>query len=209
MLLEISIIPQTSEELFYFVTKRIPYLCGFWRFANDYRNFIERSDKMQSKKITKGLLIVYLLALTWIIIFKLQFSFKDIDHLRSVNLIPFRGSVIVNGTISFGEIYNNVFAFIPFGILLCALQQEKPFLKKFIPIFLISLFFETVQFVFAIGASDITDLLANTLGGVIGMGVFFILSKIFKAKVNKVVNIFSLIGAIILVMFIWLLLLSN
>ena len=164
---------------------------------------------MQSKKITKGLLIVYLLALTWIIIFKLQFSFKDIDHLRSVNLIPFRGSVIVNGTISFGEIYNNVFAFIPFGILLCALQQEKPFLKKFIPIFLTSLFFETVQFVFAIGASDITDLLANTLGGVIGMGVFFILTKIFKAKVNKVVNIFSVIGAIILVMFIWLLLLSN
>jgi hypothetical protein len=30
----ISILPQTSEELFYFVTKRIPYLCGFWRFAN-------------------------------------------------------------------------------------------------------------------------------------------------------------------------------
>ena len=59
-----------------------------------------------------------------------------------------------------------------------------PFLKKFIPIFLTSLFFETVQFVFAIGASDITDLLANTLGGVIGMGVFFILSKIFKAKVS-------------------------
>ena len=60
-----------------------------------------------------------------------------------------------------------------------------------------------------IGASDITDLLANTLGGVIGMGVFFILSKIFKAKVNKVVNIFSLIGAIILVIFICLLLLLN
>ncbi|EQE70031.1 putative membrane protein [Clostridioides difficile CD45] len=41
------------------------------------------------------------------------------------------------------------------------------------------------------------------------MGVFFILSKIFKAKVNKVVNIFSLIGAITLVMFICLLLLLN
>ena len=23
-----------GKELFYFVTKRIPYLCGFWRFAN-------------------------------------------------------------------------------------------------------------------------------------------------------------------------------
>ena len=55
---------------------------------------------MQSKKLTKGLFIVYLLALTWIIIFKLQLSFKDLDHLRGVNLIPFRGYVIVNGTIS-------------------------------------------------------------------------------------------------------------
>jgi hypothetical protein len=36
LLLDISILPQTSEELFYFVTKRIPYSCGFWRFANAY-----------------------------------------------------------------------------------------------------------------------------------------------------------------------------
>lgn len=32
MLLDISIIPQTSEELFYFVTKRIPYLWGVLAF---------------------------------------------------------------------------------------------------------------------------------------------------------------------------------
>ncbi|MCI5649841.1 MAG: hypothetical protein MR332_10505, partial [Fusicatenibacter sp.] len=36
LLLDISILPQISEELFYFVTKNIPYLCGFWRFANAY-----------------------------------------------------------------------------------------------------------------------------------------------------------------------------
>ena len=48
MLLDISIIPQTSEELFYFVTRRIPYLCGFWRFANDYiQNMAARSRKKQ------------------------------------------------------------------------------------------------------------------------------------------------------------------
>jgi len=164
---------------------------------------------MQSKKLTKGLLIVYLLALTWIIVFKLQFSFEGLDRLRGVNLIPFHGSVIANGTISFGEIYNNVFAFIPFGILLCALQQDTSFLKKAVQIFLTSLFFEMVQFVFAIGASDITDLIANTLGGMIGMGAFLILSKIFNEKVNKFVNIVSLIGAVILGMFVGLFLLSN
>lgn len=42
MLLDISIIPQTSEELFYFITKRIPYLCGFWRFANAYINLSKK-----------------------------------------------------------------------------------------------------------------------------------------------------------------------
>ena len=46
MLFDISIIPQTSEELFYFVTKRIPYLCGLWRFANDYNTLkAERSSR--------------------------------------------------------------------------------------------------------------------------------------------------------------------
>ncbi len=45
MLLDISIIPQTSEELFYFVTKRIPYLCGFWRFANAYSNWYEKGGR--------------------------------------------------------------------------------------------------------------------------------------------------------------------
>ena len=51
MLLDISIIPQTSEELFYFVTKRIPYLCGFWRFANAYENLVREEMK---RAITSG-----------------------------------------------------------------------------------------------------------------------------------------------------------
>ncbi len=44
MLLDISILPQTSEELFYFVTKRIPYLCGFWRFANAIYEYDEEEE---------------------------------------------------------------------------------------------------------------------------------------------------------------------
>ena len=32
---------------------------------------------MKSKKITLGLLVFYLVALTWIILFKLQFSIGD------------------------------------------------------------------------------------------------------------------------------------
>ncbi len=54
MLLEISIIPQTSEELFYFVTKRIPYLCGFWRFANAYLMFNTQEGRISMKQKKQG-----------------------------------------------------------------------------------------------------------------------------------------------------------
>ena len=56
MLLGISILPQTSEELFYFVTKRIPYLCGFWRFANAYEWMTERRATLGKLKLFENIL---------------------------------------------------------------------------------------------------------------------------------------------------------
>ncbi len=54
MLLDISILPQTGGELFYFVTKRIPYLCGFWRFANAYKSQKEKEREQINEKNTTG-----------------------------------------------------------------------------------------------------------------------------------------------------------
>ena len=50
---------------------------------------------MKSKKVTFGLLIFYIMALVWIVLFKFQFSLGQLDHFRGVNLIPFAGSDIV------------------------------------------------------------------------------------------------------------------
>ena len=38
---------------------------------------------MNSKKATLCLMIFYLAALAWIILFKLQFSFKELSHIRN------------------------------------------------------------------------------------------------------------------------------
>ncbi|WP_373254735.1 hypothetical protein, partial [Blautia obeum] len=32
------------EEIFYFNNKKMPYLCGFWRFANAYFYFIIKGE---------------------------------------------------------------------------------------------------------------------------------------------------------------------
>ena len=164
---------------------------------------------MKSKKVTFGLLIFYIMALVWIVLFKFQFSLGQLDRFRGVNLIPFAGSVIVNGKIDFSEIIQNGLAFVPFGILISSLWKEKTVLTKIAPVLGVSLIFEILQFILAVGASDITDLIMNTLGGIVGIGIYFIFSKIFKSKCDKIINTISLCCAILLFLFLAFVIVSN
>ena len=77
------------------------------------------------------------------------------------------------------------------------------------PIFCVSLFYEVMQYVLAIGGSDITDLIGNTLGGVAGIGVFAVLYQLFGRKVIKVLNVLALIGTVAAVAFLALLVIAN
>ncbi|EQE44584.1 vanZ like family protein [Clostridioides difficile CD41] len=130
-------------------------------------------------------------------------------NLRSINLIPFAGSLIINNRVDISEIILNVAIFVPFGIYVCMLKEEWSFIKKVIPIFITSLVFETLQYIFALGASDITDLIGNTLGGIIGIAVFMLLSKIFKNNTIKIINVLALIVTIIVVLFLGLVIFAN
>lgn len=164
---------------------------------------------MGSKKWTTGLLIFYLIALTWIILFKLQFSVTDLPHLRNINLIPFGESVIANGRVYINEIIWNLMVFIPYGLFIHILWEDRPLLMQFVPIICTSLLFETVQFIFAIGASDITDVITNTLGGIIGVFVAIGISKVVKKNWIKLINILSLTGGLLLTLLLAILLLAN
>ena len=139
-----------------------------------------------NKKLTFVLFIIYVLALNWLVLFKLQFSFDQIDRVRVINMIPLNGSV-------FSEVYNNIRIFVPLGIYICMLKSKWSFIKKLFTIFGLTLAFEFLQFVLAIGRSDITDILANTLGGTIGIGIHKLLFMILKHRTNKFINLFALV----------------
>lgn len=141
---------------------------------------------MENKKLTFVLFIIYVLALIWLVLFKLQFSFDQIDRVRVINMIPLNKSV-------FFEVYNNIRIFVPLGIYICMLKSKWSFMKKLLSIIGFTLAFEIIQFVFAIGRSDITDILANTLGGTIGIGIYELLFKILKHRTNKFINILALV----------------
>ena len=164
---------------------------------------------MKSEKLTAGLFAFYFLALTWIILFKMQFSWRDLPHLQGINLIPFGASLVVNGRMNLGEIIQNALAFVPFGIFMRVLLQKKPLAMQLVPIVAASLLFEAAQYVFAIGASDITDVLSNTAGGLAGLAVAAVLEKICARRWVKTINILCLAGAVILSVFIAILLLEN
>ncbi len=150
---------------------------------------------MRENKLTKILLTIYIIILTWIIVFKMQFDLNSLPYIQSINLIPFGQSVIINGKVYLEEIINNLIVFIPVGLYIGMIDKNKTFYKKIIPIFLLTLIFETTQFIFHIGATDVTDIIMNTLGGVLGIFIIDMLYKIFKKeeKVDKILEILALI----------------
>ena len=142
----------------------------------------------------KILLAVYIAALTWVILFKMATSSQDISLMagvRSVNLIPFGEFAQQNGGINFSEIINNVIAFIPCGIYIGVLCKDMRLYKKILLALMVTVIFEVLQYIFALGRSDITDVIENTLGGALGIGIVGILRKIFadEIKMRKIVMI--------------------
>lgn len=153
---------------------------------------------MKSKKCTLGLLLFYLAALTWIIVFKLQVPAADLPHLRTINLIPFADPMIVNGAVSVGEMVQNLLAFVPYGLLLHVLWEEKPLFQQILLIVCTSLLFELLQFLFAIGGTDITDLITNSCGGCLGIFLAIVLSRLSGRHWRTILNTVCLTGAVLL-----------
>lgn len=153
---------------------------------------------MKSKKLTEGILIFYAVMLVWIILFKMDVSVENFGQMRSINLMPFSQSVIVNDKLDFGEMIQNAMAFVPLGVLVYTIWQEKAWRFKLGVIVVTSVMLEVLQYILGVGASDITDVITNTFGGAVGLGVALGLSKIFPKSWKAVINSVSLVCGILL-----------
>jgi glycopeptide antibiotics resistance protein len=168
-------------------------------------------DDSKINKLTKILFIIYLIVLFWIIIFKFDIPFSKLGYMRSINLIPFNESLIINGKLDFREIIMNVVIFVPLGIYSSILLKKWTIGKKILLFFLISLICEIFQFILGVGASDITDIINNTLGGIIGLVIYKGIEKISKngIKAQKFINIIATIGTILMISLLSVLVIYN
>ncbi|WP_066715633.1 VanZ family protein [Clostridium sp. Marseille-P299] len=96
------------------------------------------------------------------------------------------------------DFYGNIVLFIPFGIYLGLMARNISRAKKIAMFTLLSLFFETFQYVFGIGASDISDVITNTIGGIIGLCIYKIFKKFLKDD-TKVKNLVAVCSSAVLI----------
>jgi len=136
-----------------------------------------------------------------IVLFKLPFYSETLTDIRVVNLIPLQGSFDENGDLLLREVFYNFLLFMPLGVYLSLLKTSWSFKKKVIVIICLSLALETIQFVFAIGRSDVTDVLSNTLGGIIGLAFCAFLGVVFKSRSSKIIRFLVVMSTICAVIY--------
>ncbi|MGM7422269.1 VanZ family protein [Cellulosimicrobium sp. CpK407] len=120
-----------------------------------------------AERIVLGL---YVLVLVWVVLLKIHTGdLSDLVGRRSVNLVPMGGTA--SGGLGCRELAVNVLVFVPLGVLVLLAARQRHFARMLLLVVGVSVVFEVVQYVAGIGASDVTDVLTNTAGGLVGMGL--------------------------------------
>lgn len=166
----------------------------------------------------KVLTILYWLVLLFYVYLVIDTVFLSRESMRSVNLIPFRtimGNVMVDDGIRTKvvdmAVWANVLMFIPAGIYTMQISKNTSIVVNLFKVTTISILIELIQYVFAIGAADIDDVILNSLGGLIGIAFYSILLALTKTKENtkQVISILSVVvGIPVFVLYIMLILLN-
>ena len=115
--------------------------------------------------------VLYMVALTTMVLFKYGFE----TGLGSLNFIPFQWITYPQG-MQFKNVFGNITFFVPLGLFLPLMFRKMNAGKTVLTGFLLSLFFEIVQYVTDTGGADVDDLILNTCGVVLG-ALFFLLLK--------------------------------
>lgn len=137
------------------------------------------------------LLVLYIAILVYVCFFSEGYGRGDITPYYRYNLVPFkeiRRFYVYRDVVGAGafitNLFGNVLAFMPFGFFVPVLRaKDRRLIRMAVNTFFLSLFIETVQLVTRVGSFDVDDLILNTLGGILGYVLFYILNRL-RRKFN-------------------------
>ena len=117
-----------------------------------------------------GMLVAYLVLLAWTVLWKLEIPFAGDGSERQVKLVPFVATARAGASAPV-EVLANILLFVPFGVYLRLLAPSARWWRLAGVVAGTSLLFEVGQYSLAVGRSDLSDVAANTAGGVLGLGL--------------------------------------
>ena len=156
------------------------------------------TDKRTINMLFVFVCVVYALVLCRGLLFKyvslIELFSPDRYEFVGYNLIPFNGS-------GFGfrlDMLINTLLFLPFGFLMSMKCRKNlnSLLLMLIPLSA-SIIFESLQYIFHLGAADITDIIMNTVGGCLGFLIYLVSFVIFDNKADKLYTYAMSVAAIV------------
>ncbi|MEO7015897.1 MAG: VanZ family protein [Leifsonia sp.] len=148
-----------------------------------------------------GTVVIWVVfALYLVLLLKLLLFSRAPGSERSLNLIPFAtishylfsDSAAVK-RFAIDNVIGNVVAFVPLGALLPLLRRRIGIWTNLLIVACASVAVEIVQGVFGLGASDIDDVILNTLGGLIGI-LFFTLLRVLLHRWSRVITVMAVLS---------------
>ena len=132
---------------------------------------------VRAGRLVPTLFVVYLIFLVWAVLWKFGMPRADGAE-RVINLVPFAGNMPE-------ELSFNVLVFVPFGFFTALLAPRWGPIRQVLVFLGSSVALETVQYIGGIGRSDVTDLILNTLGGIIGLVLFAVMSRLLAGRARR------------------------
>lgn len=149
------------------------------------------------RRLLWALFIVYLVALIWIVVWKLAVPWVGEDSWRTIKAVPFV-SFGESGSSAPREVWANLLLFIPFGIYLALLRPRWGWLRVLLVVALASTVLEISQWVLAVGSSDVTDVIMNSAGGVVGIALVRLVRHVSQRATTEAFAHACLVGTVLL-----------
>lgn len=151
------------------------------------------------RRLLCALFALYLLALIWIVVWKLALPWIGEDSWRTIKLVPFV-SYGESGSSAPREVWANLLLFIPFGIYLALLRPRWGWGRILLIGAIASTLLELAQWVLAVGSSDLTDVIMNSAGGVVGCALVRIVRAVSQRATTENFAHVCLVGTVVLVL---------
>lgn len=133
------------------------------------------------KELLKYAFVVYIMCLFYVV------TFQDVSWSTS-NFIPFKEILrySIGSKIFFKNVIGNMIMFIPYGFFVAYFLKLEKLKTSIFMTLITSITIEVTQLIIG-RVFDVDDIMLNLLGGIIGFGIYYLISKI-KSKLPPILK---------------------